>query len=280
MHCRYQSVYAGRETVLAEREVSVWPHASGGLHPGFPEACWRAPLWTAPLPLCQHQEVAAGCGCTEPGHRRNHQGRQIVHILICELVYMLQDITAQTYWRIAQNYTSLHVESCINRVAHFCSVTAACRGPYGRCNEQRCRGRDCTEEPHLSHAQHQWDEPDQHCAQHCLSACCWNWLGEYFTCVSMLSVCLAVCVCVCCMCWAFMVCVFGLLAVYGMWNVKPVIWLLPSLFLLLRPPSLCSSPCTAWPRTPLLSSSCEMRSTVSGMERRNSLQPTSPRWNC
>ena len=146
---------------------------------------------------------------------------------------MLQDITAQTYWRIAQNYTSLHVESCINCVTHFCSVTAACRGPYGRYNAQRCRGRDCTEEPHLSHAQHQWDEPDQHCAQHCLSACCWNWLGEYFTCVSMLSVCLAVCVCVACVghiyvwcvclvCWWYMAC--------GMWNLWYDFFLLSSFF--------------------------------------------------
>ena len=97
-----------------------------------------------------------------------------LYVYLSVSLYMLQYITAQTYWRIAQNYTYLHVESCINCVTHFCSVTVACRGPYGRCNAQRCRGRDCTEEPHLSHAQHQWDEPDQHCAQHCLSACCWN----------------------------------------------------------------------------------------------------------
>ena len=41
--------------------------------------------------------------------------------------------------------------------------------------------------------------------------------------MSMLSVCLAVCVCVLHVLGISMVCVFGLLVVYGMWNVKPVI---------------------------------------------------------
>ena len=45
-----------------------------------------------------------------------------LYVYLSVSVYMLQDITAQTYRRIAQNYTYLHVESCILIVLHISAL--------------------------------------------------------------------------------------------------------------------------------------------------------------